>query len=102
MSSMTVSIADQSSALPCSICVSYQRMRNLPDLAQALLPIVADAGAAIMAVYDGRFAVQHKLDDSPLTLADLESQRVINDGLRRLWPDIPDRKSTRLNSSHCP
>lgn len=64
-------------------------MRNLPDMAQALLPIVADAGAAIMAVYDGRFAVQHKLDDSPLTLADLESQRVINDALRRLWPGIP-------------
>jgi 3'(2'), 5'-bisphosphate nucleotidase len=64
-------------------------MRNLPAIAEALLPIVAQAGAAIMAVYDGGFAVQHKLDDSPLTLADLESQRVINDALRRLWPDIP-------------
>jgi 3'(2'), 5'-bisphosphate nucleotidase len=64
-------------------------MRNLPDMAEALLPIVAEAGAAIMAVYEGRFAVQNKLDDSPLTLADLESQRVISEGLKRLWPDIP-------------
>jgi 3'(2'), 5'-bisphosphate nucleotidase len=63
--------------------------RNLPDLAEALMPTVARAGAAILKVYDGAFAVQHKDDDSPLTLADLESQRVILEGLARLTPDIP-------------
>ena len=42
-----------------------------------------------MKVYDGGFTVQHKEDDSPLTLADLESQRVILDGLKRITPDIP-------------
>jgi 3'-phosphoadenosine 5'-phosphosulfate (PAPS) 3'-phosphatase len=30
-----------------------------------------------MRVYDGAFTVQKKDDNSPLTLADLESQRVI-------------------------
>jgi len=64
-------------------------MRNLPDIAESLLPIVERAGAAIMRIYDGAITVQHKLDDSPLTLADLESQRVIVDGLKRQWPDIP-------------
>lgn len=64
-------------------------MRDLPALAEALLPIVELAGAAIMAVYDGAFTVEHKQDDSPLTLADLESQRVIIEGLTRLTPDIP-------------
>jgi len=58
-------------------------------LAESLLPIVAKAGAAIMKIYDGGFTVQHKEDDSPLTLADLESQRVILDGLTRITPDIP-------------
>jgi 3'(2'), 5'-bisphosphate nucleotidase len=64
-------------------------MRDLSALAESLLPIVAQAGAAIMKIYDGGFTVQHKEDDSPLTLADLESQRVILDGLKRITPDIP-------------
>jgi 3'(2'), 5'-bisphosphate nucleotidase len=64
-------------------------MRNLPDLAQALMPTVARASDAIMQIYDGAFTVQHKDDDSPLTLADLESQRIILEGLTRLTPDIP-------------
>ncbi len=53
------------------------------------MPIVDRAGAAIMQVYDGGFTVQHKEDNSPLTLADLESQRVILEGLDRITPDIP-------------
>ncbi len=42
-----------------------------------------------MHVYDGRFTVAHKVDNSPLTLADLESQRVIIAGLESLTPEIP-------------
>jgi 3'(2'), 5'-bisphosphate nucleotidase len=53
------------------------------------MPIVARAGAAIMQVYDAGFTVQRKEDNSPLTLADLESQRVIIEGLRQITPDIP-------------
>jgi len=53
------------------------------------MPIVARAGAAIMRVYDAGFTVQHKEDNSPLTLADLESQRVIIEGLNEITPDIP-------------
>ena len=64
-------------------------MRNLLELAEALMPTIADAGAAIMRIYDGAFSVQHKDDNSPLTLADLESQHVIAAGLARLTPDIP-------------
>jgi len=53
------------------------------------MPIVARAGEAVMKVYDSGFSVQHKADDSPLTLADLDSQRVILEGLGSLTPDIP-------------
>jgi 3'(2'), 5'-bisphosphate nucleotidase len=42
-----------------------------------------------MRIYDGDFAVQRKVDNSPLTLADLESQRIIIEALKRLTPDIP-------------
>lgn len=64
-------------------------MRDLPALADELLPIVARAGAAIMQVYGAAFAVQRKDDDSPLTLADLESQRIIIEGLKRITPEVP-------------
>jgi 3'(2'), 5'-bisphosphate nucleotidase len=64
-------------------------VRDLHALSHALLPIVARAGAAIMRVYDDEgFTVQNKDDNSPLTLADLESQRVISQGLVDLTPGI--------------
>jgi 3'(2'), 5'-bisphosphate nucleotidase len=64
-------------------------MRNLSAIAEALLPVVLGAADAILKIYDHDFAVQKKQDNSPLTLADLESQRVILQGLHRLTPDIP-------------
>src|ERR1700730_6593526 len=64
-------------------------MRDLPALAYALMPIVARAGAAIMRIYDSGFTVQRKEDNSPLTLADLDSQRVIIEGLTEVTPDVP-------------
>ena len=64
-------------------------MRDLAALAECLMPIVERAGDAIIRIYDGAFAVQSKDDNSPLTLADLESQRVIIDGLKSITPDIP-------------
>ncbi len=42
-----------------------------------------------MKIYDGAFSVEHKDDDSPLTLADLESQRIIALGLKQITPGIP-------------
>ncbi len=64
-------------------------MIDLRAFAFALMPIVDRAGAAIMRIYNGEFAVQHKSDDSPLTLADLESQRLILEGLAALTPKLP-------------
>src|SRR5580698_10711311 len=64
-------------------------MRDLLGLGEALLPVVLRAAAAIMAVYAGAFTVERKRDDSPLTQADLESQRIILDGLATLTPGVP-------------
>src|ERR1700716_1417342 len=53
------------------------------------MPIVARAGAAIMRIYGSGFTLQTKEDDSPLPLADLESQRGIIEGLKAITPGIP-------------
>jgi 3'(2'), 5'-bisphosphate nucleotidase len=64
-------------------------MRDLLGLGEALLPVALRAAAAIMTVYAGSFAVERKPDDSPRTAADLESQRIILDGLATLTPGVP-------------
>lgn len=71
-----------------------QRATVSPDLAQAVVAIAREAGCAIQAIYDdvGRFArseVAKKVDDSPLTHADLAAHRIILAGLAELTPDIP-------------
>jgi len=58
-------------------------------LIEALVPIVADAGREILAVYGSDFDVVAKADASPLTQADLASHRSIQHALRTLTPDIP-------------
>lgn len=58
-------------------------------LRDGVIDIARRAAAAILAVYDGEFAVQHKDDRSPLTAADLAAHRCIVDGLQALTPGIP-------------
>jgi len=64
-----------------------------PSLAGLLPEVVALAEAAgvdIMAIYNaGPTAVMHKVDDSPLTAADLAAHGRIVVGLQQLTPDIP-------------
>ena len=64
-------------------------MHDFKALIDSLLPVIARAGQAIMTIYDGDFAVQKKADNSPLTLADLESQHIILQALSQLTPQIP-------------
>lgn len=60
------------------------------QLMDAVIELAAQAGAAILDVYEQEaFSVDNKSDDSPLTAADLASHRVLVEGLRRLTPDIP-------------
>jgi 3'(2'), 5'-bisphosphate nucleotidase len=63
-----------------------------PDLHRLLLDVTAlarDAGRAILKIYASSFTVTEKDDRSPLTEADLQSERLILAGLRRLAPEIP-------------
>jgi 3'(2'), 5'-bisphosphate nucleotidase len=51
--------------------------------------IAVEAGEAIMQVYEKAIDVSYKEDKSPLTEADLNANRVIVAGLKKLYPDIP-------------
>lgn len=59
-------------------------IEKLRALIPNLLLISLDAGSAILEVYGSNFAVEHKDDKSPLTLADKRSHEVIVNGLSRL------------------
>ncbi|ANI30718.1 adenosine-3'(2'),5'-bisphosphate nucleotidase [Yersinia entomophaga] len=58
---------------------------------EQICQLARDAGAAIMAVYDGEkpLDVAHKKDDSPVTAADLAAHHIIKAGLAALTPNIP-------------
>lgn len=62
---------------------------QLKDLLGPVTELAHAAGAAILRVYADDFDVSHKDDDSPLTKADLASNRIIVDGLRALTPELP-------------
>jgi len=63
---------------------------SLPDLLAHVTALAREAGAAIMAIYDGeRLPVDYKQDKSPLTQADLASHNIVRAGLARLTPDWP-------------
>jgi 3'(2'), 5'-bisphosphate nucleotidase len=62
------------------------------DLNQLLVEVTAlarEAGRAILDVYASSFSVQEKEDHSPLTQADLRSEKLILAGLKRMTPEIP-------------
>ena len=47
------------------------------------------AGEAILRIYSEPFEVREKLDKTPVTEADLEAERIIEQILREAFPDIP-------------
>ncbi|MGQ0800540.1 MAG: 3'(2'),5'-bisphosphate nucleotidase CysQ [Pseudomarimonas sp.] len=56
---------------------------------EAVIALVREAGAAIMAVYASDFAVEHKDDRSPLTAADRAAHHVLDAGLVKLTGELP-------------
>lgn len=62
---------------------------DLESLIDPVVGLAEEAGRAILEVYSTDFDVQSKDDESPLTQADLASNRVISAGLASLTPAIP-------------
>lgn len=61
----------------------------MKSLIDPVVALAEEAGRAILEVYASDFEVQSKDDNSPLTKADLASNRRIVAGLQALTPDIP-------------
>lgn len=64
-------------------------MSALDRLARECRVLARRAGAAILQIYAGSFAVEYKADASPLTAADMAAHRLIVAGLAGLTPGIP-------------
>ncbi|HEK86796.1 MAG TPA: 3'(2'),5'-bisphosphate nucleotidase CysQ [Candidatus Aminicenantes bacterium] len=59
---------------------------------ETVLEIIRQAGVEVLNVYarlEKDWDVQLKDDRTPVTEADRASNRIISEGLRKLWPDIP-------------
>lgn len=67
-----------------------------------LTDLVARAGAAILAVNRAAMKVDGKSDGSPVTEADMTADRVIGEGLMRLFPGIPALSEERLHLAKAP
>jgi 3'(2'), 5'-bisphosphate nucleotidase len=64
--------------------------QSINEFIQALIPVSIEAGKAILDVYNSEDqGIQHKADTSPLTKADLASNKIICNALKTLTPDIP-------------
>lgn len=60
------------------------------QMINSLVPLVDMAGEAIMHIYkQADHGVEIKDDQSPLTQADLQANKILVDGLKNLWPSIP-------------
>jgi len=66
-------------------------------LLDPLTMLVAKAGSAVLAVKRDRMDISGKADGSPVTEADLASDRIIAEGLARLCPDIPVLSEERVH-----
>lgn len=62
---------------------------DVEDLVRTLIPVMLEAGRAVMDVYAGEIDVAVKGDGSPVTLADQVSEQLILKQLAVLAPDIP-------------
>ena len=61
----------------------------IPPLLDPVQAIAIDAGRTAVEFYGRDIPVEAKADDSPLTLADQASHRLITSALKALTPDIP-------------
>jgi 3'(2'), 5'-bisphosphate nucleotidase len=71
-------------------------------LMEPLTELVVQAGRAILAINRRAMAVTDKSDGSPVTEADLAADRVINEGLAKIAPDIAILSEERAEPAAAP
>jgi len=71
-------------------------------LMEPLTDLVIQAGAAIIAVNRSAMTIEGKVDGSPVTEADIASDRIIAEGLSRLAPEWPALSEERVHLAKAP
>jgi 3'(2'), 5'-bisphosphate nucleotidase len=71
-------------------------------LTEDLCRLALKAGAAIMVHYANDVVATHKEDNSPVTIADHDAERIILDGLRTIAPGIPVVSEEAAAAGHIP
>ena len=71
-------------------------------LLEPLTDIVAQAGAAILAVARPSMKIEDKADGSPVTEADMAADRIIAEGLAKLLPEVPTLSEERTQLAKRP
>src|SRR6195256_1513565 len=71
-------------------------------LMEPLTDLVVRAGAAILAVNRLAMKIDGQVDGSPVTEADLASDRIIGEGLARLIPNVPALSEERAHQAKPP
>jgi len=71
------------------------------DWLPAVEALVREAGALVMAVYAGDFAVRGKADASPVTLADEQAEALITARLLALAPGVPVVAEEAVSAGRC-
>jgi len=80
---------------------------NLRDELRTAIYLTYEAGVEIMKIYDRQCEVMYKEDQSPVTEADLASNRIILDGLKKSFPEHAflseesEDDRTRLENEWC-
>lgn len=59
------------------------------DIIQEIKDLVHNAAKAAITIYNRNFETNYKHDNSPVTEADLEVNRLITEGLAKITPEIP-------------
>jgi len=68
---------------------AHKIIRN-NEIIESILDLMTKASNAIMEVYEKPYSeVYIKADNSPVTKADLAANRILTDGLKNLFPEIP-------------
>lgn len=77
-------------------------LQRRSELLDRLVPAMYAAGRLVMAIYGTDFKVSGKDDDSPVTEADRQAERLLEQVLNELTPDIPVVGEEAVSSGHCP
>lgn len=80
----------------------YPMVADRAALTKDLCRIALKAGAAIMAHYEKGVVAKHKEDNSPVTIADDDAERIILDGLQIVAPHIPVVSEEQAAAGHIP